>query len=38
MANYCQKCHKTMNDTQFYTYKNGEKTEMCKKLSYSSCK
>lgn len=30
MANYCQKCHKTMNDTQFYTYKNGEKTEMCK--------
>ena len=30
MAQYCQKCHKTMNDTQFYTYKNGEKTEMCK--------
>ena len=30
MANYCQKCHKTMNDTQFYTYKNGDKTEMCK--------
>ena len=30
MANYCQKCHKTMTDTQFYTYKNGEKTEMCK--------
>ena len=30
MAQYCQKCHKTMNDTQFYTYKNGDKTEMCK--------
>lgn len=31
MANlYCQKCHKTLKDIQFYTYKNGEKTEMCK--------
>ena len=30
MASYCQKCHKTMTDTQFYTYKTGEKTEMCK--------
>ena len=30
MAQYCQKCHKTMNDTQFYTYKNGDQTEMCK--------
>lgn len=27
---YCQKCHKTLKDTQFYTYRNGEKTEMCK--------
>ena len=27
---YCEKCHKTMKDTNFYTYKNGEKTEMCK--------
>ena len=33
MANkICQKCGKMMDeDTQFYTYKNGEKTEMCKK-------
>lgn len=33
MANkMCQKCGKMMDeDTQFYTYKNGEKTEMCKK-------
>ncbi len=30
MAQYCQKCHKTLNDTQFYTYKDGTKTEMCK--------
>ena len=27
---YCQKCGKTMDEKQFYTYKNGEKTEMCK--------
>lgn len=27
----CQKCKKTMNDSNFFTYKNGEKTEMCKK-------
>lgn len=33
MANkLCQKCGKMLDeDTQFYTYKNGEKTEMCKK-------
>lgn len=33
MANrMCQKCGKMLDaDTQFYTYKNGEKTEMCKK-------
>lgn len=33
MANkICQKCGKMMDeDTQFYTYKNGNKTEMCKK-------
>ena len=31
MANqYCEKCRKTMADTQFYTYKNGEKCELCK--------
>ena len=31
MANcYCEKCQKTMKDTNFYTYKNGEKSEMCK--------
>lgn len=28
---YCQKCKKTLKDVQFYTYKNGEKTELCKK-------
>ena len=28
---YCEKCHKTMSDTNFYTYKDGRKTEMCKK-------
>ena len=27
---YCEKCHKTMKDTNFYTYKDGRKTEMCK--------
>lgn len=33
MANkLCQKCGKMLDeDTQFYTYKNGGKTEMCKK-------
>lgn len=31
MANiYCEKCRKTMADNQFYTYKNGEKCELCK--------
>ena len=28
---YCEKCGKTMNVNQFYTYKNGNKTELCKK-------
>lgn len=28
---YCPKCRKTMADTNFYTYKNGEKCEFCKK-------
>ena len=28
---YCEKCHKTMNDKQFYQYRDGTKTEMCKK-------
>ena len=27
---YCEKCHKTMKDTNFYTYKDGSKSEMCK--------
>lgn len=28
----CMKCGKSMDEnTQFYTYKNGEKTDMCKK-------
>ena len=32
MANYtCIKCQKSMDEKQFYTYKNGEKVEMCKK-------
>lgn len=31
MANcYCQKCHKTLKDTQFYTYRDGSKVELCK--------
>jgi len=28
---YCQKCGKTMDENQFFTYKNGKKTELCKK-------
>lgn len=27
----CNKCGKTMEDTNFYTYKSGNKTELCKK-------
>lgn len=27
----CQKCAKTMDEGQFYTYKDGRKTELCKK-------
>lgn len=27
---YCEKCKKTMNDTNFYTYKDGTKCELCK--------
>lgn len=31
MASYfCQKCGRTMDEKQFYTYKNGEKAELCK--------
>lgn len=26
----CRKCGKTMNENQFYTYKDGRKTELCK--------
>lgn len=32
MASYkCQKCGKTLDEGQFYTYKDGTKTELCKK-------
>ena len=32
MADFtCEKCYKTMNENQFYTYKDGRKTEMFKK-------
>lgn len=27
---YCSKCRKTMGETNFYTYKNGTKCELCK--------
>ena len=27
---YCPRCRKTMADTNFYTYKNKEKAELCK--------
>lgn len=27
----CEKCGKTMDEKQFYTYKDGKKTELCKK-------
>lgn len=30
MGYYCEKCGKTKNDNQFYTYRNGDKVEMCK--------
>ena len=28
---YCQKCGKTMDENSFFTYKDGTKTELCKK-------
>ena len=28
---YCEKCGRSMNENQFYTYKSGQKTELCKK-------
>ena len=28
---FCDKCQKTMDEGQFYTYKDGNKTELCKK-------
>lgn len=32
MSSYkCQKCGKTLDEGQFYTYKDGTKTELCKK-------
>ena len=27
---YCEKCRKTMKDINFYTYRDGRKTELCK--------
>ena len=27
----CQKCNKAMEEENFYTYKDGTKTELCKK-------
>lgn len=27
---YCEKCHKTMKDVNFYSYRDGRKTELCK--------
>jgi hypothetical protein len=27
---FCNKCQKTMSDVNFYTYKNGEKCDLCK--------
>lgn len=26
----CEKCHREMEDTNFYTYRDGSKVEMCK--------
>lgn len=31
MSCQCEKCGKVMDEVQFYTYKNGKKTEQCKK-------
>lgn len=31
MKIYCEKCNKEMESTNFYTYKNGKKVELCKK-------
>lgn len=32
MASYtCKKCNRSMDERNFYTHKNGEKTELCKK-------
>ncbi len=28
---FCSRCNKTMDENSFYTYKNGKKTELCKK-------
>ena len=28
---FCEKCNKTMDENNFYTYKDGRKTELCKK-------
>ena len=31
MNHYCDKCNKEMDESNFYTYKDGRKTELCKK-------
>ena len=31
MTSFCEKCRKTMDENNFYTYKDGRKTELCKK-------
>ena len=31
MTHYCDKCNKEMDEANFYTYKDGRKTELCKK-------
>lgn len=31
MAKICEKCLKSMDENQFYTYRDGSKTELCKK-------
>ena len=31
MQYFCEKCNKLMDENNFYTYKDGRKTELCKK-------
>ena len=32
----CNKCGRSMDEGQFYTYKDGSKTELCKKAAGAS--